>query len=279
MINRNAKRTTGRILSKRKMGAYFHLVLQGDGIGKGARPGNFVAVSVGGEHSSMVLHRVFAIYRVRSDASAIEIIVANSGKGTQWLIEQTEGSEIVVTGPLGSAFPLPAEPLNVAIIGGGYGAAPLFELAEQLKNRGCRVDAIIGASTGLKVFAPLEGKRTVNSLLVTTDDGSAGKPGRVTDFLPELIERERIDLIYSCGPMAMLSAVDAIARSFDISHQVSVEEAMACGIGICMTCVLPMYETSAQDGEVAHMKRTCIEGPVIDSERIAWSRFKAVGSE
>lgn len=279
MINKSARRVTGRLLSKRKMGAYFHLIIQGEGIGKGARPGNFVAISVGGQHSSMVLHRVFAIYRVRSDASTIEIIVANSGKGSEWLTEQAEGSELSVTGPLGSAFPLPAEPLNVAIIGGGYGAAPLFELAEHLKNRGCRVDAIIGASSALKVFAPLEGKRTVNSLLVTTDDGSAGKQGRVTDFLSALIEREKIDLIYSCGPMAMLSAVDSIARSFGISHQVSVEEAMACGIGICMTCVLPMYESGASDSEIVSMKRTCIEGPVIDGERIAWDRISAVGSK
>lgn len=265
------------------MGDYFHLVIQGEGIAKGARPGNFVAISVGGEHSSMVLHRVFAIYRVRSDASTIEIVVAKSGKGSEWLTEQPEGSEIMVTGPLGTAFPLPAEPLNVAIIGGGYGAAPLFELAEHLKSRGCRVDAIIGASTAQKVFAPLEGKRTVHSLLVTTDDGSAGQQGRVTDFLSELIEREKIDLIYSCGPMAMLSAVDSIAKSFGISHQVSVEEAMACGIGICMTCVLPMYENDTKNGSgpsvTTSMKRTCIEGPVIDGERIAWDRIGVVGSK
>lgn len=271
-INRNARRTHGRLLSNRRVGAYFHLVIEAPGIAESAKAGNFVAVSVGGPHSSMLLHRAFAIYRSRLDSthgSIIELIIARSGKGSEWLSEQREGAELVITGPLGTAFPLPAEPVNVAVVGGGYGAAPLFDLADDLKSRGCRVDAVIGAASSAKVFAPLEGKRTVNSVTVTTDDGSAGTQGRVTDVLPELIERQKIELIYSCGPMAMIEAVDQIARRFDVPHQISVEEAMACGIGICMTCVLPMME-----GQEVKMMRTCIDGPVIDSERIAWERLR-----
>ncbi|CAB4558749.1 MAG: dihydroorotate dehydrogenase electron transfer subunit [Actinobacteria bacterium] len=267
-INKAARHTTGRLLSIRKVGTYFHLVLQAEGIAEGAKPGNFIALSVGGDQSSMLLHRVFAIYRSRQDPShgaVIELIVARSGKGSDWLVAQSEGTLLKITGPLGTSFPLPADPVNVAIVGGGYGAAPLFDLADHLKARGCRVDAIIGAATSSKVFAPLEGKRTVNSVTVTTDDGSAGIQGRVTDVLPEIITRQRIDLIYSCGPMAMLRAVDDIARSLSIPHQVSVEEAMACGVGICMTCVLPMMR-----GDKVKMVRTCIEGPVIDGEEIAW---------
>ena len=269
-INRAARHVTGRLLSIRKVGTYFHLVIHADGIAECSKPGNFVAISVGGEESSMLLHRVFAIYRSRQDPShgpVIELIVARSGKGTDWLVAQSEGALLKITGPLGTSFPLPADPVNVAIVGGGYGAAPLFDLADHLKARGCRVDAVIGAATGTKVFAPLEGKRTVNSVTVTTDDGSAGVQGRVTDVLPELIARQKIDLVYSCGPMAMLRAVDQIARSLSIPHQVSVEEAMACGIGICMTCVLPMRR-----GDDVKMVRTCIEGPVIDSEEIAWDQ-------
>ncbi len=269
-INKAARHVTGRLLSIRKVGSYFHLVLQAEGIAEASKPGNFVAISVGGQQSSMLLHRVFAVYRTRQDTShgsVLELIVARSGKGTDWLVEQSEGSLLNITGPLGTSFPLPAEPINVAIIGGGYGAAPLFDLADHLKARGCRVDAIIGAATSSKVFAPLEGKRTVNSVTVTTDDGSAGVQGRVTDVLPEILSRQRIDLIYSCGPMAMLRAVDEIAQSLAIPHQISVEEAMACGIGICMTCVLPMRR-----GDDVKMVRTCIEGPVIDSEEIAWKQ-------
>jgi dihydroorotate dehydrogenase electron transfer subunit len=267
-INRAARQGKGRLLSIRKVGAYFHLVVEADGIAESSRPGNFVAISVGGEYSSMLLHRVFAIYRSRQDPThgwVIELIIARSGKGSEWLASQSEGSVLTITGPLGTSFPIPADPVNVALVGGGYGAAPLFDLADHLKSRGCRVDAIIGAGASSKVFAPLEGKRTVNSVTVTTDDGSAGTQGRVTDVLPEIIERQKIDLVYSCGPMAMLSAVDEITRKYSIPHQVSVEEAMACGIGICMTCVLPMKR-----GDEVKMIRTCVEGPVIDGDEVAW---------
>lgn len=269
-INSKAQVTRARILSNRKVGAYHHIALEAGEIGKVAKPGNFIAIAVGGDYSSMPLHRVFAIYRAKADgvhASTIEIIVAAHGKGSEWLVKQGEGSEIRVTGPLGTSFPLPAEPVNVAIVGGGYGSAPLFDLADHLKSRGCRVDAVIGASTSSKIFAPLDGKRTVNSVTVTTEDGSAGVQGRVTDVIDELIERQKIDLIYSCGPMAMLKAVDEVAQHHQISHLISVEEAMACGIGICMTCVLPIKDSHG----VVKMTRTCIDGPVIDSERVLWS--------
>lgn len=268
-INRRAVKARARIISTRKIGSYFHLVLAVAHVAEHCKPGNFVAIAVGGPTSSMLLHRVFAIYRARIDAnlgSIIELIVAPSGKGSDWLVNQPEGSEVDLTGPLGNSFPIPVEPVNVAIIGGGYGAAPLFDLAEQLKAKGCRINAIIGASTAAKVFAPLDGKRTVNSMTVTTEDGSAGVEGRVTDVLPDLIESQRIDLVYSCGPMPMLKAVDAITRRFNVAHQVSVEEAMACGIGICMTCVIPIFES----GE-SKLVRSCIEGPVLSGDLIDWA--------
>lgn len=272
-VNRSVTRQLGRIISSRRLGAYSHIVISVPDIPSSAKPGNFVALAVGGPHSSMMLHRVFAIYRARTDSphgSVIELIISAAGKGSAWLVDQPEGTSLHVTGPLGSSFPLPADPVNVAIVGGGYGAAPLFDLADLLKSKGCRVDAIVGAATSAKVFAPLDGKRTVNSVTVTTEDGSAGVRGRVTDVLDELIDRQQIDLIYSCGPMAMLAAVHKIARSRGIAHQISVEEAMACGIGICMTCVLPMKI----DGDIKLM-RSCIEGPVLDGDSIAWEEFKA----
>ncbi len=272
-INRNASRQTGRIISSRRLGAYSHIVISVPEIPNSSKPGNFVALAVGGNHSSMLLHRVFAIYRSRVDShqgSIIELIISAQGKGSSWLVEQPEGSLLQVTGPLGSSFPIPADPVNVAIVGGGYGAAPLFDLADILKNKGCRVDAVIGAATSNRIFAPLDGKRTVNSVTVTTEDGSAGVRGRVTDVLDEIIERQKIDLIYSCGPMAMLAAVQRIAQSRGIAHQISVEESMACGIGICMTCVIPMDV----DGETK-LLRSCIEGPVLDANSIDWGRIEA----
>ena len=131
---------------------------------------------------------------------------------------------------------------------------------------------VLGASTAAKIYAPLEGKRSVNSMTITTDDGTAGIEGRVSDVIPGLIEQNQTEIIYSCGPMAMLSAITDIANRYGTMHQCSVEESMACGIGVCMTCVLPV---EGNDG-IVRMVRTCIEGPVMDGSKVTWSKSREV---
>jgi dihydroorotate dehydrogenase electron transfer subunit len=112
----------------------------------------------------------------------------------------------------------------------------------------------------------MEGKRSVNSLKIFTEDGSMGETGRVTSQLASIIAEREIEIIYSCGPMAMLKAITEIATELGVVHQASVEEAMACGIGICMTCVLPVRDES---GSIS-MKRSCIDGPVMDGASVCW---------
>ena len=129
---------------------------------------------------------------------------------------------------------------------------------------------VLGASTAAKIYAPLEGKRSVNSLTLTTDDGSAGIPGLISEALPKIIREEQSEVIYSCGPMPMLAAVAKVAAEFDLPHQCAVEESMACGIGICMTCVIPIRDTESGSG--IRMARSCIEGPVMDGAKIIWDR-------
>ncbi len=239
------------------------------------RPGNFVAVSVGGASSSLVLRRAFAIYRasLRSDGiGLLELVIAPQGSGSKWLVAQDPGDQVDLIAPLGTAFGIPKEPINALLVGGGYGSAPLFSLAETLKSRGCRVDMVLGASTAGKIYAPLEGKRSVNSLTITTDDGSAGVAGRVSDVLSSLIRENNVDVIYSCGPMAMLEAITIISQEADVLHQCSVEESMACGIGVCMTCVLPV---EGGDG-VIRMTRSCIEGPVMDGNKVLWNKSREI---
>jgi dihydroorotate dehydrogenase electron transfer subunit len=203
----------------------------------------------------------------------MELIVAPHGSGSKWLCSQIEGATLDVVVPLGTAFGIPTEPAQALLIGGGYGSAPLFGLAEVLKSRGCRVDMILGASTAAKIYAPIEGKRSVNSLKIYTEDGSAGTQGMVTDPIPSLIDEGTVDVVYSCGPMAMLAAISQIANAADIVHQCAVEESMACGIGVCMTCVLPVENI---DGEVA-MLRSCIDGPVMDGARVQWNQVGRAG--
>jgi dihydroorotate dehydrogenase electron transfer subunit len=217
----------------------------------------------------MVLRRAFAISRIThgsASGGAMELIVAPHGSGSRWLCAQEEGVELDIVAPLGKAFGIPTNPVNALLVGGGYGSAPLFGLAEVLKARGCRVDMLLGASTGAKIYAPLEGKRSASTLKIFTEDGSMGEHGRVTAPIRELIAQGSVDVIYSCGPMSMLRAISEITDGTNVVHQCAVEESMACGIGICMTCVLPVKN---DDGSIS-MLRSCIDGPVMDGALVAW---------
>jgi len=268
-INRSASHLDATVLSNKRVGQYHQIVLGIGDLVKSCRPGNFVAIKVGGESSKMILRRAFAISRVSESVSfggTMELIVAPHGSGSKWLCAQMEGSEVDIVAPLGTAFGIPTQPVNALLVGGGYGSAPLFGLAEVLKARGCKVDMLLGASTGGKIYAPMEGKRSVNSLKIYTEDGSMGETGRVTEPIVNLVAEKQIDVIYSCGPMGMLRAISEITSGTDVVHQCAVEEAMACGIGICMTCVLPVKDGSGQ----ISMLRSCIDGPVMDGSQVQW---------
>lgn len=257
------------IASNKRVGAYHQIILSVGDIVKNCRPGNFVAIKVGADSSRMILRRVFAISRTSESAQyggTMELIVAPHGAGSRWLCSQAEGSEIDIVTPLGTSFGIPTQAINALLIGGGYGSAPLFGLADLLKSRGCKVDMLLGASVGSKIYAPMEGKRSVNSLKIYTEDGSMGETGRVTQNLLDIVRDRNIDVIYSCGPMAMLAAITEIVAETDVVHQCAVEESMACGIGICMTCVLPVKN---EDG-VTSMVRSCIDGPVMDGSHVRW---------
>ena len=268
-INRNAAQLLATIVGNKKVGQYHQILISVGDLVAQCKPGNFVAISVGGPNSKMVLRRAFAISRTTTSpqfGGAIELIVAPHGSGSSWLCGLTEGEQIDITLPLGTAFGIPTTSVNALLVGGGYGSAPLFGLAEVLKERGCRVDMLLGASTGAKIYAPLEGKRSVNSLRIFTEDGSMGETGRITAPIAQLVSELQIDVIYSCGPMAMLKAISEILNGGDVVHQCAVEEAMACGIGICMTCVLPVKD---ETGRISNL-RSCIDGPVMDGAAIEW---------
>jgi dihydroorotate dehydrogenase electron transfer subunit len=152
------------------------------------------------------------------------------------------------------------------LVGGGYGSAPLLPLAQVLLDGGSEVEFVLGAATAGRLFGELAAKRMVGRVTVTTDDGSAGEKGLVTDVLPEAIERCAAEIVYACGPMGMLRAVGEIARARAIRAQVAVEESMACGIGVCMTCVLPVRDA---DG-TSRFVRSCVDGPVFDALNVRW---------
>ena len=270
-INKSAKQLLAPIVSNKRVGQYHQIIINIGDVAATCKPGNFVAISVGGDSSRMVLRRAFAISRFSTSTTVggtMELIVAPHGQGSKWLCAQGEGVVLDLVAPLGTAFGIPTEPVPVLLVGGGYGSAPLFGLAELLNSRGCRVDMLLGASTGSKIYAPMEGKRAVNSMRIYTEDGSMGVAGRVTDPIAEIIRDLNVAVIYSCGPMPMLAAITTIADQFDVVHQCAVEESMACGVGICMTCVLPVKN---EDGSISNL-RSCIDGPVMDGSKVQWSK-------
>jgi dihydroorotate dehydrogenase electron transfer subunit len=263
------------VVGLRRAGAYHHMTLLAPGIPEATRPGHFVAIAVGGEGSGMLLRRAFSIHRVTAGGPAggtVEIVFATHGQGTRWLADRRRGDKLDVLGPLGRPFTLPKEPVACVLVAGGYGAAPLFALSEQLRARGCRVDWVLGAASEDRLFGVLEAKRSSASVTVTTDDGSLGIRGRVTDPLPDIIRAAGSDVVYACGPMAMLSAVARVATLAGAHSQCAVEESMACGIGICMTCVLPVR---GRDG-VTRMVRSCTDGPVFRGSDVRWDDVGSV---
>jgi len=264
----------GTVLANRRVGAYHEMTVVAPGLAEGAKPGHFVAVAVGGPETSMVLRRAFAIFQTSDRGvygGTVTFVFAVHGRGTRWLAARRPHDQIDVVGPLGRPFTLPRDPVNSLLVGGGYGSAPLLPLAELLRARGCRVDAALGAATNDRLFGALDARRITSSMNIATDDGSAGERGLVTDLLPGMIDRGATDVIYACGPMGMLAKVSEIAAAYGIPAQVAVEESMACGIGVCMTCVLPVVD----DDGVTRMVRSCVEGPVFRSDRV---RFDAVGT-
>ncbi|MDQ1687377.1 MAG: dihydroorotate dehydrogenase electron transfer subunit [Frankiaceae bacterium] len=265
-----AVQVRGEVLKVQRVGAYHQLTVVAPGIADSAKPGHFVAISVGGDDSAMLLRRAFSIYATSSTGvygGTVEIVFAVHGRGTAWLAKQRPHDPLDVVGPLGTPFKLPKGPARCLLVGGGYGTAPLFGLASALKARGCRVDFVMGAASQDRLFGQLEAKRIATSLAVTTDDGSLGERGRVSDVLPQMIDRCGTEVVYACGPMAMLAAVSEISVAHGLPCQTAVEESMACGVGVCMTCVLPVRQ---KDG-TSRLVRSCVEGPVFEGSTVRWA--------
>jgi dihydroorotate dehydrogenase electron transfer subunit len=202
----------GTVLTVRRVDAYYAMTVVAPGIAARFRPGQFLAVAVGGPQSSMLLRRAFSIHDVRPDhGGTVEFIFAASGPGTRWLAERRSRDVLDVTGPHGRPFPVPREPAACLLVGGGYGSAPLFALAGKLKDRHCPVDFLLGAASGDRVFGALTARRMGRTATITTEDGSLGSRGMVTDLLGQVIQQARTDVIYACGPMPMLRAVGQVA--------------------------------------------------------------------
>jgi dihydroorotate dehydrogenase electron transfer subunit len=256
-------------------GAYTRLRLAAPDIGERALPGQFVAVTVGGPTSSLLLRRAFALYR--ADPDGVEIVVAAHGAGTQWLVQRQPGDVLDVVGPLGTSFPDPQAAGPVVVVGGGYGAAPLVTLSTRMRAQGRPVMAVLGAGTAGRLFGVADLEGIGAEVIVSTDDGSSGTRGLVTDLLAGsgASALGEAAAVYACGPMAMLAATARLAQDRGVPCWCSVEESMACGIGVCMTCVLPVV---GSDGRT-RMLRSCVAGPTFAGTSVRWDAVGTVPAD
>ncbi len=260
------------VLSAKRWGVYHSITLVAPEIAEQARPGQFVEVAMP-SNRDFLLRRPFSIHQASRKggwAGTLEIAFTPVGPGTEWLRSVGAHDFLDIIGPLGRPFPYPKAATNSLLIGGGYGAAPLYFLAQELRSRGSRVDMIVGAKTQERVFKPVEAKRLSVSVSTTTEDGSLGERGRVTDVLPGMVTRCETQVVYACGPNAMLRAVAEYCNEQKIPSQVAVEELMACGMGVCWTCVVPVVH---RDGKGWSYERSCYEGPVFNGARVWWEKW------
>lgn len=265
---------TGEVLSHKKYGEDYHsLTIVAPDIGQAVSPGQFVNISCA-PSSAHILRRPFSVYRVHKRggwASTIEIVFDVRGPGTAYLSTLRTHASVDLMGPLGRGFTLPARRAHALLVGGGIGAAPLFFLADELRNEGHRVDCILGARSAGYLLNAIDVRRLASVYRITTEDGSTGDKGRVTDVMDEVMERCGTEVVYTCGPHPMLASVTRICADRNVGLQVAVEELMGCGYGVCMSCVLPLRRAGLKGrADEAVYARSCTEGPVFDGASVVW---------
>jgi NAD(P)H-flavin reductase len=237
------------VTGRRELGAYFMLSVT-DEEGPRPQPGQFYMLAAaerwgGGEDERPFLPRAFSVARISADGCELEFMLEDVGPGTRRLAELRAGDGMWLLGPLGKPFAPAREGRSSVLVGGGVGTAPIVMLADELGG-----DAL--ALLGFRDLEHAHGAELIPQAQVTTDDGSVGHHGLVTDLIPD----GHIE-IFACGPPPMLEAVRALAEDRGVPAQLALEAGMACGFGACFGCVVP-----TRDGGYV---RLCVDGPVLDA--------------
>ncbi len=220
------------------------------------QPGQFVEVRID-DVPSVMLRRPISVNFVDSEHNELWLLVATVGDGTRRLGVLKEGDTVNVVGPLGHGFTMPSEG-NVLLVGGGVGVAPLLYQGACMKAAGLTPVFLLGARTKNDLLM-LDAFRNYGEVLITTEDGSAGERGFVTNH--SVLQQRHFALIQSCGPTPMMKAVARYAVQADIPCEVSLENLMACGLGACLCCV-----EKTTEGNLC----VCKEGPVFNINRLLW---------
>jgi len=226
-----------------------------------AKPGQFVMVNCGKE---CTLPRPFSIHQVNDKGDiALFFAVLENGKGTGWLSKRHTGDAVELFGPLGNGFSIHSTSHNLLLVAGGIGIAPLLLLTQEALRQGCSVTLLMGASTAAHLY-PKHLLPPEIKLVITTEDGSAGERGMITNLLPE--SGGKADQIFACGPIPMYRDMSDKYHQL-LKHkpvQISLETRMGCGLGVCYGCTV-----KTKSG----LKQVCKDGPVFDLDDILWDEL------
>lgn len=221
-------------------------------------PGQFAEIRIDGSPSTF-LRRPISINYIDEVRNELWLLVQLVGDGTRKLATVSSGQIVNMVLPLGNMFTIPADKTsNVLLIGGGVGTAPMLYLGDVLKKHGLTPSFLLGTRSAKDVLQ-LEEFSALGNVFVTTEDGSLGQKGYVTQH--SILTECKFDRIYTCGPKPMMIAVAKYAKMHGITCEVSLENCMACGVGACLCCV-----ENTQDGHVC----VCKEGPVFDINKLLW---------
>ncbi|MFH1790427.1 MAG: dihydroorotate dehydrogenase electron transfer subunit [Candidatus Omnitrophota bacterium] len=240
-------------------GDYYTLLLRKPRGLKKALPGQILNIRIN-DKCDPLLRRPFGVHD--EVGGRIAVLYKVVGKATRELAGKRKGDILDVLGPLGNGFDLKrAGGRHAVLVGGGHGVAPLYALAKNLSGgRRTRLTVLIGAKSGSLVVCRSAFIRLGAKVLVATDDGSMGHKGVVTDLLEKTVTRGPA-VVYACGPKPMLRKVAEITLELDIACQLSMEEYMGCGTGVCMGCSVDT---------VSGKKLVCKDGPVFEAKEITW---------
>ena len=222
------------------------------------KPGQFVEVRV--DHSATtMLRRPISINFVDREKNQLWLLVAMVGDGTKQLGKLQAGDTLNCMLPLGNGFTMPTQKeQKYLLVGGGVGVAPLLYFGKMIKDFGAEVTFLLGARKDTDLLE-LDEFAKIGKVCITTEDGSAGEVGFVTNH--SVLENEQFDMISTCGPKPMMVSVARFAKKAGVECEVSLENKMACGVGACLCCVEKTTE--------GH-KCVCTDGPVINIKQLTW---------
>jgi dihydroorotate dehydrogenase electron transfer subunit len=209
--------------------------------------------------SDIVLRRPFSVHRAQGER--IEILYQVLGEGTRRMSTLEPDHWLDIVGPLGRGWSIPGDAAHVLLVAGGLGAAPLGMLVEALSERRIACWVVQGAPTASRLVARDLFESHARRVEFATDDGSEGHLGFVTALSERAMAVGGIDAVFTCGPEPMQRIVAAQASAANVPCEVSLERLMACGFGVCLSCVV-----STTHG----LKRACADGPVFDATTVLW---------